>query len=113
ERNLGLPHRLLEDRPVVVRPHLGAALGDAHERPPRNASAVPTTVAAAASAVVFHSDGRSRVVTTGSGGRPYTSGSSSSRKNAPKPPTPSSGSRPYSCAPFQSCSCSLASRSPR
>jgi len=36
------------------------------------------------------------VVTTGSGGRPYTSGSSRSRKNAPAPPIPSSGSAPYS-----------------
>ena len=34
----------------------------------------------------------SRVGTTGSGGSPYTSGSSSSRKNAPSPPTPSFGS---------------------
>src|SRR4029079_5907051 len=111
--DLRLPDRLLQDRPVVVRPHLRAAFGDAHDRTPQDASAVPTAVAADAIAPLFHIDGRSFVVTTGSGGRPYTSGSSSSRKNAPKPPTPSSGSRPYSCAPFQSCSCSLASRSPR
>ena len=42
----------------------------------------------------FHMPGRSLVVTTGSGGSPYTSGSSSSRKKAPIPPTPSSGSAP-------------------
>ena len=48
----------------------------------------------AASPTRFQVSGRSRVVTTGSGGRPYTSGSSSSRKNAPAPPTPSSGSSP-------------------
>ena len=46
----------------------------------------------------FHVDARSRVGTIGSGGSPYTSGSSSSRKNAPLPPTPSSGSWPYSLA---------------
>ena len=35
------------------------------------------------------------MVTTGSGGNPYTSGSSRSRKNAPAPPIPSLGSSPY------------------
>ncbi len=49
----------------------------------------------AAAAMCLYMDGRSRVVTTGSGGRPYTSGSSSRRKKAPSPPTPSSGSSPY------------------
>ena len=34
----------------------------------------------------------SRVVTTGSGGRPYTSGRSRRRKKAPPPPIPSSSS---------------------
>ena len=48
--------------------------------------------AAAAPAPSFHISGRFRVVTTGSGGRPYTSGSSRNRKNAPIPSTPSSGS---------------------
>ena len=42
--------------------------------------------------------GRSRVVTTGSGGKPYTSGLSSSKKNAPAPPIPSSASRRYRLA---------------
>src|SRR5581483_8466750 len=112
--DLGLPDRLLDDRAAVVRPHLGAARSDgsvgAHSAPPANAASRPTTTPAAASAVVRHSFGRCVVGTTGSGGRPYTSGSSSSRKNAPKPPTPSSGSRPYSRAPFQRSARSFSSR---
>jgi len=59
-----------------------------------NDSATPATMAVAAMAVFAHMRGRNVVVTTGSGGRLYVSGSSSRRKNAPNPPTPSSGSRP-------------------
>ena len=55
---------------------------------------MPPASDSAAAPACFHIAGRSRVVTTGSGGSPYTSGSSSSRKNAPSPPTPSSGSWP-------------------
>ena len=47
-----------------------------------------------------------------SGGSPYTSGSSSSRKNAPKPPTPSSGSSPYSRRRSFPPRCTWSSRSP-
>src|SRR5581483_3850960 len=107
-RDLGLPHGLLHDRAPVVRAHRRAALGDraapagrparesvfGHSLPPKNAAATPTASATDASAVDRHSRGRCFVGTTGSGGRPYTSGSSSSRKNAPKPPTPSFGSWP-------------------
>ena len=50
--NLRRPRRLLEDRPSVVGLRLG------HSRPPRNVAARPTTIAAAASAVVRHSCGR-------------------------------------------------------
>ena len=65
-----------------------------HCRLPTNVAATPANRAAAATPACRHIDGRSRVVTTGSGGSPYTSGSSSRRKNAPLPPTPSSGSSP-------------------
>src|SRR5581483_7861444 len=86
-RDLPRPRRLLEHRPAVVRAGL-------RHRAPTNAAATPATIAPVAIAIVRHIRGRSRVVTTGSGGRPYTSGSSRRRKNAPKPPTPSPGSRP-------------------
>ena len=66
----------------------------AHRRRPAKAETARPTNVAAARPACFHMAGRSRVVTTGSGGNPYTSGSSSSRKNAPSPPTPSSGSWP-------------------
>src|SRR5690606_37973816 len=70
-----------------------------HRRPPvQKTAADAASRAEAATAACFHMDTRSRVGTTGSGGSPYTSGSSSSRKNAPLPPTPSSGSWPYSRA---------------
>src|ERR671935_22062 len=46
ERDFRLPHRLLDDRPAVVRLHLGADAGDRlrHPRPPMKASAAPTRV---------------------------------------------------------------------
>ena len=69
-----------------------AGLLAAHDRRPTNAVAAATSSPSAASPACFHIRGRSAVVTTGSGGKPYTSGSSSSRKNAPAPPTPPSGS---------------------
>ena len=50
------------------------------------------------------------MVETGSGGSPYTSGSSSSRKNAPKPSTPSSGSAPYRRASVWPAAVSRSSR---
>ena len=63
-----------------------------HFRRPRPRAMPAAASPAAARPTCFQMLGRSRVVTTGSGGRPYTSGSSSSRKNAPPPPMPSSGS---------------------
>ena len=60
--DLRLPDRLLQDRPAVVRLHR-VPRGDRPSSvicPPRNASAAPTTVAAAASAVVRHISGRCR-----------------------------------------------------
>src|SRR6476661_2323773 len=92
------PHRLLQNGPVVVRPYLGARhhrlLSGLHRRPPSTAMATAPASPRAALPAAFHIAGRSRVVTTGSGGRRYTSGSSSSRKKAPMPPTPSPGSSP-------------------
>src|SRR5690606_2337799 len=82
-----------------------------HDESPTNAATAAAAMASAASPARFHIFGRSRVVTTGSGGRPYTSGWSRSRKNAPSPPTPSVGSRPYSRA--VSTPRSLSSRSRR
>src|SRR4051812_21943979 len=99
----GLPGRRLDDLAAVValeprlldhEPLTAGARRRAHGRLPRK-TVMPTPAnAAAAAPTCFHMEPRSRVVTTGSGGRPYTSGSSSSRKKAPSPPTPSSGSRP-------------------
>src|SRR2546423_27837 len=60
-----LPDRLLEDGPSVVRPGLGA-----HRLSPRNETTMAAAMARAAAPAAFHIDGRSRVVTTGSGGRP-------------------------------------------
>ena len=90
---VGSPPAALAEAP---EPGPRGALGS--RRPPTNAATVAAAMASAASPARFHIFGRSRVVTTGSGGSPYTSGSSSSRKNAPSPPTPSFGSWPYSRA---------------
>src|SRR4029078_10103885 len=67
--------------------------GRAHDRRHTATSADVASVKAD-TATAAPVSGRFRVLTTGSGGRPYTSGSSSNRKNAPAPPTPSSGSSP-------------------
>src|SRR5690348_13424616 len=109
-RNVGSPHRLLQHRPAVVGAEVGlrhhlllaaaaalllaaaAAGADLHARPVTPTATAATAMPAAARAAWRHMRGRSRVVTTGSGGRPYTSGWSSSRKKAPAPPMPSSGS---------------------
>src|SRR5207253_2558221 len=72
-----------------------AARQRAHGRRPTNAAAAPARAVSAARAAFFHMSGRSRVVTTGSGGSPYTSGSSISRNIAPPPPMPSPGSSRY------------------
>src|SRR5699024_8037274 len=69
-----------------------------HRRPLTNDSATPASRVRAAAPARLNMAGRSFVVTTGSGGSPYTSGSSSSKKKAPAPPTPSSGSSPYNRA---------------
>ena len=75
-----------------------------HHRPRRmEARATDAASRSPARAALRHMPARCRVVATGSGGRPYTSGSSSSRKNAPKPPTPSSGSRRRGARSFQPC----------
>src|SRR5438270_6884168 len=98
-----LPYGLLQDRAVVVRAHLGlghhgrlAPPGTAgrtlgvglrlHRRrsPKTDATTAPAKTSAAFPAA-FHMAGRSAVVTTGSGGSRYTSGSSSNRKKAPMP----------------------------
>ena len=110
------PARHLEDRPTVVRLELGRAApavprSSAHRRPPGERDGHPGD----------DHPGRQRppsatstagplVVTTGSGGSPYTCGSSSSRKKAPAPPIPSSGSSPYSRACVTPAACSSASR---
>src|ERR1700736_1638287 len=95
------PHRLLQHRPAVVGAEVGlrhhrllaaAAAAGLHARPATPTAMAATAMLAAARAAWRHMRGRSRVVTTGSGGRPYTSGWSSSRKKAPAPPMPSSGS---------------------
>src|SRR6185437_16823509 len=104
--DLVLPDGRAHDRAAVVA--LGRGLG--HRRPPSRHAATPTARAPAATAADRHISGRSWVVSTGFGGRPYTSGSSSSRKNAPKPPTPSSGSSPYRRAPMNPSSTTLSSR---
>src|SRR5204863_6760464 len=103
-RDLRLPDRLLDDRAAVVRDGLG------HPRPPTKAAATPATTAAPATNAAPHISPRSRVGTTGSGGRPYTSGSSSRRKKAPAPPTPSSPSARYSRASSIPTSCSSSTR---
>src|SRR5699024_4729727 len=74
----------------VVGRRLVGLVGVGHQdRPPAaKATTAPPSSVAAASAACRHIAGAWRVVTTGSGGRPYTSGSSRSRKNAPVPPTP-------------------------
>src|SRR5437763_637961 len=70
-RDLPGPGRLLDHGPPVVGAHLGTGGGDgAHDRPPTNAAATPTSSAPAAASMFVHICGRSRVVTTGSGGRP-------------------------------------------
>src|SRR6185312_1062805 len=96
QRDVGnLPGGLLEDRAAVVgrevrgrldgRGRHAGLLTGAHRLPPTNAATTAATTPAAVSAARFHIAGRSRVVTTGSGGSPYTSGRSSNRKNAPSP----------------------------
>src|SRR5215469_15159553 len=103
----------LEYRPAIVRSEIGwrhvQLLG--HDAParPANAATTPAATTPAAIPAQRHIDGRSLVVTTGSGGNPYTSGSSSSKKNAPAPPIPSSGSAPYSLASLTPAACSSSS----
>ena len=80
ERDVGhLPGGALEDRPPVVGAELGvghhqpfaaARPARAHRRPPRNAAATVAATVSAAAAAWRHMEGRSRVVTTGSGGSP-------------------------------------------
>ena len=60
-RDLRLPDRLLEHRPSVI---------GAHREPPTKAATTPRTTAPAAIAAERYIPGRSRVVTTGSGGSP-------------------------------------------
>jgi len=77
----------------------GAAVGPpgrsvAHRRRPAKAATTPASRPSAASPIDRYMAGSSAVHTCGSGGSPYTSGSSSSRKNAPAPPTPSPGDSP-------------------
>lgn len=60
-----------------------------HARPPRKANAAAAAMPATAMPARRYICGRSAVGTRGSGGSPYTSGSSSSRKTDPVPPTPS------------------------
>src|SRR6266851_4637518 len=100
--DVGPPRRLFQHRPAVVGAELGlrhhlllaaaAAAARLHARPVTPTATAAMAMPAAARAALRHMRGRSRVVTTGSGGRPYTSGWSSSRKKAPAPPMPSSGS---------------------
>src|SRR6266568_5245942 len=100
--DVGSPHRFLQHRPAVVGAEVGlrhhlllaaaAAAAGLHARPATPTATAATAMLAAARAALRHMRGRSRVVTTGSGGRPYTSGWSSSRKKAPAPPMPSPGS---------------------
>src|SRR5205807_3138769 len=106
DRDLGRPHRLLEDGLAVI----GAAVNRAHSPPPNTAAASPAPRATAAAAAAAQTVPSRRRGSTGSGGSPYTSGSSSSRKNAPAPPTPSSSSSRYSRASDCPASCSWSSR---
>src|ERR1700733_13768775 len=53
------------------------------------------TIPATARPARLYIRGKSAVGTRGSGGSPYTSGSSRSRKTDPVPPTPSSSLAPY------------------
>src|SRR5215212_7980303 len=94
-RDLPAPHRLLEDRPAVVRAHLtlgrhahlappiraAALLGHrdlwpwlplllAHLLPPINAASTPAAKAPAATAAGRHRLSNLRVTTSGSGGKP-------------------------------------------
>src|SRR5256714_7169763 len=105
--DVGPPHRLFQHRPTVVGAEVGlrhhlllaaAAAAGLHARPATPTAMAAAAMPAAARAALRHMRGRSRVVTTGSGGRPYTSGWASSRKKAPAPPTPSAGSAPEDCA---------------
>src|SRR6185437_10430990 len=84
--DLPRPDRLLDHRLAVVGTRL------AHFLPPKTAAVKPTPSASAAAPAAAQISPRSRRVSTGSGGSPYTSGSSRSRKNAPAPPMPSSAS---------------------
>src|SRR5207302_8832535 len=106
DRDLGRPHRLLEDGLAVV----GAAVNGAHSPPPNTAAASPAPSTTAAAVAPAQTPPSRRRGSTGSGGSPYTSGSSSSRKNAPAPPTPSSSSPRYSRASDCPASCSWSSR---
>src|SRR5262249_35918542 len=68
ERDLRLPDRLLQDRAAVVRLEgRGVAL---RHRDPTASAKTPAISAPAATTAVRHMSGRSRVVTTGSGGSP-------------------------------------------
>src|SRR6266545_2824017 len=71
-RNVVPPHRRLDHRPPIVRLEAGhdASGSLAHCRRPRNAAATAAAMASAATPALRHIAGRSRVVTTGSGGRP-------------------------------------------
>src|SRR5262249_57984741 len=74
-RDLRLPHRLLQDRPAVVRVELAAlecdpAVAAVPSRPPRNAPSTAATTAPAATPIAFHMSGSFSVLTTGSGGSP-------------------------------------------
>src|SRR5699024_7355282 len=88
----------------------GAALGRGHRRP-RNAIAADRSIPSAARPARPSLRGRVFVHTCGSGGNPYTSGSSSRRKTDPMPPTPSESFAPYSRASVMPWSCSSATRS--
>ena len=68
-RHVPLPHRPLHDRPPVVGADRVAVVGcDHRDRRPAKAATTPTTRVAAAALAARHMEGRSRVVTTGSGG---------------------------------------------
>src|SRR5699024_1562348 len=64
-------------------------LGGGHRRPRANARPAAAIIPSAAIPARENIRGRSAVGTRGSGGRPYASGSSSSRNTEPVPPTPS------------------------
>src|SRR6202012_1651132 len=77
-----------------VRRAQAGVLRGPHNGPPRNESTAAVIMPPAARPASLYIRGRSAVGTRGSGGRPYTSGSSSSRKTDPVPPTPSSSLAP-------------------